>query len=247
MRRITTTMLAVTLVLALAASGWGQGLMYMPWETISPETESTPSWTGFTGLVLTPTALIAPAQEISSFFHQIRQADGNQEIYGATIGLLPSLEVGVARLSNVPQDTPDPSFASETVLNVKYTANIGGLFNNPAAPQMAIGIYDASDQVNRVNYVVLSHSLGLSAGSTSVLPNMTLHVGYGNAEHDGGALDGLFGGIDFVPSRGLLAQIEHDGQDINGVLRYFPADWISLDVGVVKSEYGYGLSVKTPF
>jgi len=247
MRYTTTVALAVSLIVMIAVTCSGQGFIYSPWEAAAPETEVTPSWYGFTGLVRTPTALISTPQKITGSAHQVEFDGDHHGVYGATVGLMPTLEIGAARVEDVLQDTPIPTYATETVVNVKYEANIGGLFNNPMAPKMAIGIFDIGDQINRTNYVVLSRSIGLAQGSASPLPQGNVHIGYASAERDPAGLDGIFGGIDFVAAQDTLAQIEYDGEDINGALRYYPAPWISLDAGMVNSELGYGFTINSGF
>lgn len=247
MRHTATLVLAASLMIALTAACWGQGFLYAPWEPAAPETEVAPSWYGFTGLVRTPTALISTPQRITGSVHQVEFDGDHHGVYGATVGLMPTLEIGAARVEDVLQDTPTPTYDNETVVNVKYKANIGGLFNNPAAPDMAVGIFDISDQFNRTNYVVLSRSIGLVQQSASPLPQGNVHIGYASAEREPAALDGIFGGIDFIAMKDTLAQIEYDGEDLNGALRYYPAPWVSLDAGIVNSELGYGFTINSGF
>ncbi len=247
MRHTATVALTVSLVIVLAAVCWGQGFIYGPWEVAPPESEPNPSWYGYTGLVRTPTALISTPQKITGVAHQVTLDDRDHNVYGATVGLMPALEIGAARIEDVLQDTPIPTYATETVVNVKYEANIGGLFNNPVAPKMAIGIFDISDHVNRTNYLVLSRSLDLAQASVSPLPQANVHIGYASAEREPAALDGIFGGIDFVAAQDTLAQIEYDGEDINAALRYYPARWISLDAGILNSELSYGFTINSGF
>jgi len=247
MRYTATVALTVSLIVMIAVTCSGQGFMYGPWEAITPEMEPNPSWYGFTGLVRTPTALIGSPQQVTGFAHKVTTEDRDHTIYGVTVGLTAGLEVGAAKIEGVPQDTIPLTYATETVVNVKYEANIGGLFNNPAAPTMAIGIFDVSDQFNRTNYVVLSRSIGLSAESVSPLPTASVHIGYGSSELDTGPLDGIFGGIDFVAMKGTLIQIEHDGENINAALRYYPAPWLALDAGILNSEFGYGFTMNSGF
>ena len=247
MRYTTTVALAVSLIVMIAVTCSGQDFMYVPWDVTPPGAEANPSWYGYTGLVRTPTALISTPQKLTGSAHQVEFGGEDRRVYAVTVGLMPTLEIGAARINNVLQDTPIPTYATETVVNVKYEANIGGLFNNPAAPQMAIGIFDISDQINRTNYLVLSRSIGLAQGSVSPLPQSNVHIGYASAEREPAVLDGIFGGIDFVVAQDTLAQIEYDGEDINGALRYYPAPWISLDAGMLNSELGYGFTINTGF
>jgi len=247
MRHTTTVALTVSLIVTIAATCSGQGFMYTPWEVTPPESQPGPSWYGYTGLVRTPTALISTPQKITGGAHRVELNSREHNVYAATVGLLPALEIGAARIEDVLQDTPIPSYATETVVNVKYEANIGGLFNNPVAPRMAIGIFDISDKVNRTNYLVLSRSISLVEGSASPLPQASVHIGYANAAHSPATLDGIFGGIDFVAAEDTLAQIEYDGKDINGALRYYPASWLSLDAGILNSELSYGFTINSGF
>lgn len=247
MRYTTTIGLTVSLVVMLAVTCLAQGFMYTPWDVPPPESQPGPSWYGYTGLVCTPTALISTPQKITGSAHRVEFDGDHYGVYGATVGLMPTLEIGAARIENVLQDTPIPSYATETVVNVKYEANIGGLFNNPVAPRMAIGIFDISDQVNRTNYFVLSRSISLTQGSASPLPQASIHIGYARATRNPATFDGLFGGIDFVAAQDMLAQIEYDGENINGALRYYPASWISVDAGMLNSEFGYGFTINSGF
>ncbi len=247
MRYTMAIALTVVVLAAMTTACWAQGFMYGPWEATAPELEPTPSWFGFTGLVRTPTALITAPQNLAAFGHQINFDSSDRRVYGLNMGLTSTLEIGAARVEDVFSPDPVPTYANETITNIKYEANIGGLFNNPAAPSMAIGIYDVADQINRVNYVVLSQAVGLSAETVSPLPKMNVHVGYGKAERSGGPLDGVFGGVDFIPFEGSLVQIEHDGEDVNGVLRYYPAAAVSLDIGLLNSELGWGFTINTGF
>ncbi len=247
MRHAATIALTVGLIVMIAVTCSGQGFMYAPWDVTPPGAEANPSWYGYTGLVRTPTALISTPQKMTGSAHQVEFDGEDRKVYAVTVGLMPTLEIGAARIKNVLQDTPIPTYATETVVNVKYEANIGGLFNNPAAPKMAIGIFDISDQMNRTNYLVLSRSIGLAQGSASPLPQGNVHIGYASAEREPAALDGIFGGIDFIAMADTLAQIEYDGEDINGALRYYPAPWISLDAGIVNSEFGYGFTINSGF
>jgi len=247
MRCTTTIGLTVSLIVMVAVTCSGQGFMYTPWDVTPPESQPSPSWYGYTGLVRTPTALISTPQKITGSAHQVKFDGDHHGVYGATVGLMPTLEIGAARIEDVLQDTPIPSYATETVVNVKYEANIGGLFNNPVAPRMAIGIFDISDHVNRTNYLVLSRSIGLAQGSASPLPQASIHIGYAKATRNPATLDGIFGGIDFVAAQDTLAQIEYDGEDVNGALRYYPASWISVDAGMLNSELGYGFTIDSSF
>ncbi len=239
--------LVAALVLAMSMTCWAQGFTYGAWQAPAAEQEPTASWFGFTGLVRTPSAVISPPQQLTGSVHEIKFGANDRRVYAVTVGVMPTLEVGAARMTNVPQINAETTYISETVVNLKYETNLGGLFNNPVAPTMAIGTFDIADKMNRVNYIVISQPTGLATESVSPLSNMNVNVGYGKAERNGGALDGLFGGIDFVPYPHALVQIEHDGKDVNSVLRYFPVPWLSLDVGKVSSETGWGVSVTSLF
>lgn len=246
MRKITVTVAAVVVLVALGTAGWSQGIFYGVWEEPGPEQGSMPSWYGSTGLIVTPTALTCPLHQVQAYWHQLEFDVKNQTIYGANVGLTENLEVGVAHFTDIPSRAPGPiTFTDESILNVKYQLDVGTLFDNPLAPDMALGVWDWANELNRVYYLVLSTQVPMVGETTT--RQMNVHVGFANNDRDSGPMDGIFCGVDLVPFEGGLLQLEYDGDDINGALRFYPARWISLDAGVVSDDLGWGVSLNTGF
>ena len=105
-------------------------------------------------------------------------------------------------------------------------------------------MWDCANELNRSYYLVLSKEVPVEEDTGRA---MSVHVGLGNNDRDGGPLDGIFGGVELVPFDESLLQIEYDGDDINGALRYYPASWISLDIGIISDDFGWGVSASTSF
>lgn len=206
---------------------------------------TTASWYGSTGLIVTPSAYIAPLLRVNGGYHQVQLDDYDQDLYSANVAVLSDLEVGISRVNNVVKPDTEGT-VNETVFNAKYRLPLGQWLGvGSVAPQVAVGVWDLSDQVNRDYYLVVSQSFGLSRS----LPytNVAAHVGYGQRELAGGSLDGLFAGFEFTPTQSTLLQVEYDADAWNAALRYQPIEWATVDVGVLDGEFGYGLSAVTAF
>ncbi len=241
MRKVRPTLAAVVVLLALASAGWSQGILYGVWEEPGPERGPIPSWYGSTGLIVTPTALTCPDRQVQAYWHQM-EFDQEQRVMGVNVGLTPNLEVGAARIKDVagPQ-----GYVDETILNVKYKLDVSSLFDNPLAPDVAIGVWDWANDLNRAYYLTMSKQVPLVEETTS--RQMNVHVGIANNDRDSGPMDGVFCGVDLVAFARGLVQIEYDGDDINGAVRYCPAPWVSLDAGIVSDDFGWGVSLNTNF
>lgn len=246
MRQTTVTLAAVVVLLTLATLCWAQGIFYGVWEEPGAEQESVSSWYGSTGLIVTPTALICPLHQIQGYAHQMEFDIKNQTILGANVGITPDLEVGVTHFTDIPSRAPGPvTFTDETIINVKYRMDVGGWFNNPLVPDVSFGVWDWANDLNRSYYLVMSKEVPMTEEAMG--RQMNVHIGIGNNDRDSGPLDGFFGGLDLVPFENSLLQIEYDSDDLNGALRYYPAPWISLDMGLVSDNLGWGVSAATNF
>ena len=98
MRYTATIALTVGLIVMIAVTCSGQDFMYVPWDVTPPGPEANPSWYGYTGLVRTPTALISTPQKITGCAHQVEFDGEDHNVYGVTVGLMPTLEIGAARI-----------------------------------------------------------------------------------------------------------------------------------------------------
>jgi len=115
MSRLVVTLALVVMfsVLVLAASAASGG--YGSWEAAAPTGQSPTSYLGPTGLLITPTALIAPPLEGAAFYHVIESEPRRQAFWGATLGLPDGFELTGTQLVNVEPLLSSPGvFRSET-------------------------------------------------------------------------------------------------------------------------------------
>jgi len=240
-------LLAVTIAcLGLVASVSAQTVSVEDWDATVQGNVSTASWYGSTGLILTPSAEIGPPMKLQGGMHRIELDDTTQSVYNVNVAITADLEFGVARLEDIrPQGIIAEGLTDENVLNAKYNVDLGPWLGLDATPQVAIGVWDLSDQLNRAFYVVASKEFALREEGT--FSQFKLHVGFGQTEHSAGALDGLFCGIEFVPFANAIVQAEYDAEDINANLRFFLTEWLSADVGVIDGDFAWGASARTAF
>jgi hypothetical protein len=230
-------------VLVLAACA--QSDPYGAWEGPPASNQPTTSYLGHTGLLVTPTAMIASPLAGAVYYHAVHSQPRRQAFYGATLGLPGDLEITGIRMVNVePLLTSPDVFRSETVLSAKYQVPLAKLVRSSRAPKVGVGVFDVSDQVARSWYLVLSQSLNLEENPHSPL---TLHLGYAKKDEGGGRLDGIFAGMDFALSDEALFQAEYDGDNLNAGVRYYPVQWISVDGGVVAGNFAWGATVNSEF
>lgn len=233
-------------VVGLAATAGAQTIPILDWSVASPEQHPTSSWYGSTGLVRIPTAMIAPPLRITAGAHRVEFDEDRQDVLTANVALLSDLEFGVTRVGNMrPPGEGAHALSDEFLFNAKYRINMGGLLDLVAAPQLAVGVWDASDRYNRALYVALSQNIPL--GSLGAPSSVNAHIGFGRTEHRTGALDGMFFGVDFSPFPRALLQVEYDAEDFNAAMRYYVSEWLSLDVGVVDGSFGWGVSARAGF
>ena len=71
------------------------------------------------------------------------------------------------------------------------------------------------------------------------------HLGFGDNEEEGGALDGVFGGVDFTVNKQAIIQTEYDGEHFNALVRWKIGHRLSVDGGAVDGDFTYGISFNT--
>jgi hypothetical protein len=214
---------SVAAILALClwiAGAHAQTIGVSEWAGGHAASEPTPSWYGNTGLVLTPTAVINSPLRASGCYHRVNGDVATQSAYDANVALTSGFEVGVARLTNVPPQTPlGGLLTSQTVVNAKLALDLANWFKVIGGPDVAVGVWDATNKVNRAFYVVASKQLTLKEGP---MGKIGLHLGLGSSSIKHGMLDGVFGGVDLEPFDSALVQLEYDANHFNADLRYFP-------------------------
>ncbi len=163
----------------------------------------------------------------------VEEGDNVNVVY-ANAGLLPRLEIGVAR-----EDFEEGE--AETLVNAK----LGLLHPIPGKISLAVGMIDITDQIDRSAYAVLSHTLGaglLMRRGTVTSPR--LHVGIG-----GGRFDGLFGGLSATVDGRVQVLAEYDGDDVNLAATWPVATNLTGTVAVLNGldDLGAGLALSSPW
>ena len=246
MSRLVLTLALVVLFSVLAFAASADSGTYGTWSASAVSGAPTASYLGQTGLLITPTALVAPSLEGSIFYNKIESDPRRQAFYGVVLGLPEGLEASAVRLINVEPPASDPSdYRSVTCVNAKYQIPLDRLVAASSLwPKVALGVFDATDQVARVWYITLSRSFTITENPHSPL---NLHLGYGNKNRGSGRLDGVFGGADFAVTADTLLQAEYDGNSLNAGVRYYPAKWACLDLGVVAGDLAWGGTINDEF
>jgi hypothetical protein len=192
--------------------------------------------------MITPTAMVAAPLKAGVYFHELR-SDPDQSFYGATLGLPGGLEISGVHLENLePLPSAPTVHPDATVLNAKYQVPLGDWLNAPQAPKVAVGVFDASNEVNRTFYLALSKGFTIPQSNNTAL---NVHLGYGHANHDDTRLDGLFAGFDFAPFSKAVVQVEYDAKTVNADIRLYPMPWLSLDAGEVANDLAFGLTLRS--
>lgn len=200
---------------------------------------TTSSWFGNVGLVRIPSAFAPPKGGVTVSGHWIDSDPDSTMVANVNYGLLDYVEVGGAWI--------DPPVGDATVIgNVKVRLPIAKWLDDVDLPDVAVGAFDITDEINRSLYVVASKTFKIDPDNANS-PRLNLHLGFARNEFDGGPLDGLFGGVEAsIMQRGLI-QAEFDGDDFNADFRYNVTKKVSVDVGVLDGDLGAGATFRSPF
>lgn len=191
---------------------------------VSSQVAASPAYFGYTGLMMTPTADTLRSGG-TAFNAVILNNNNNTSFLSANFGLMDSLEVGAAMIS---QDHGD----SKGIVNGKFQL----LKETTATPALAIGISDLADQLDSTLYIVGSKSL---SGQWSP----RLHVGVGS-----GRLNGLFAGLSATVSDRMQLMAEYDTNDLNFGLQFAATNSLRLHAGIIGGDHlGLGLSYNARF
>lgn len=209
--------LLVVASLALGGAAWGDASLFGP-----------------TGLLAIPTAELLGMTQWNVGASAIWIGDNDADVLYGNMGLLPRLEVGVAR-------TDFDQGEAETLVNAK----LGLLHAVPGEVSLAVGVVDLTDQMDRSVYVVLSHTLGagvLMRKGTVTSPQV--HVGIG-----GGRFDGLFAGLSATVEERVKVMAEYDGDDINLGATWPLAPNLTGTLAVLNGldDLGAGLTLSSPW
>lgn len=234
MRAAITVVVALLLVAAMSTA-FAQSYVSV-WEDSSAGMASTSSWFGNVGMVVTPTAMTPPASGVTATYHRIERDAEDVNVWGVNFGITDALEAGASRIDIAGNGT-------ETVGNLKLKLDAASWLGQPEFPELAVGVFDLSDQIDRAYYLVLSKSFELTGSSSKI----NLHLGFADNETDSGSLDGLFGGLEFQALKLGVVQAEYDGDAFNAALRYNASRTLQLDLGVLDGDFGYGATYRSQF
>lgn len=176
-------------------------------------TFASPSFRGYTGLVVIPTAdtlnqgefNMGVMTEDTSHFHA-------NDIFG-NYSSVNNLEVGFnSRLSDSSSDDSDNE--RETLINAKYRF----IPETETSAGVACGLIDLTNEIESTAYVVASKSLarGLNIFDSEVT-SLRGHIGIG-----GGSLDGLFLGLSAFAGNRVMFSFEWDSKNVNLGFRFTP-------------------------
>ncbi len=195
-----------------------------------PEPEPEPiNWanhSGMTGFIITPWAGVQPESHIEAgYTYMPKKWAYNQEgtergvyhneIYYASLGLLPRLEIGL-RITRTPGYNPfgDIDLSSQLTTDTDHMASfkVGLLEPKPGRPGLAVGVED-------IQGTRRYHSAYLVAGLPHEIFRVQSRFSLGYASRVFTAsryvLDGVFGAIEVSPWRAVAARFEYDTEKIN--------------------------------
>ncbi len=231
--------LAVALTCLIAAACCAQGSYVSVWGAEDQSQQSTSSWYGNVGLIVTPSAYTPPASAATIGGHWVDRAPDATWVANVNFGLTRDLEIGGAWIEQ-------PNADAEVVVNAKYHVDAAKLLGEANLPDMAVGVFDVADEINRSIYLVFSKSFRVDSSKPDGA-RINLHAGWGVAEQDGGPLDGFFGGVEFRALKDALVQAEFDGDAFNADIRYNVTPAVSVEVGVLDGDLGAGLTYRSQF
>jgi len=220
-------------------SAWAGPSVVSIWGEEAGVGQMTSSWFGSTGLIATPTAAALPPGSATIAAHWVDSQPDDTTVVTVNFGLVKDLEVGGTWMQWGDDE-------SEVTANIKYRLDVGKWLGVPDMPEMAVGVWDLPNQVNRAWYVVLSKSVPVDPTQVTGA-QIQLHLGWGQSKVNGGMLDGVFGGVEFSAFKFGLLQAEYDGDKFNAAFRYNLTKELSLDVGLVDERLGAGASYRTKF
>lgn len=212
-------LLGIMLCLALMAAAVGSA-------------QASPSFRGYSGLVVVPTADTLNMGEFSFGAMAEDVGDFDASDLFVNYGPADNLEIGFNSISLSGVDD------RETIINTKYRF----LTESETKPGIAFGLIDLTNEIEATGYMVASKSLarGVSIFDNDIT-NMRGHIGFG-----GGRLDGLFLGLSAFVGNRVMFSLEWDSKDTNLGFRFTPVRGLRLhaalfDVGG-RDDFGLGIS-----
>lgn len=191
-----------------------------------------PSLLGFTGLLATPTAETLGDGDYNFGINTTNLDDLDDFSYYANFGLADGLEVGVLLWRPDSEPVSTASFRSggnETFIQLKKSLVVEGMGN----PDVAVGVFDVTDEVETTVYGVATWEQGRSVGTVEGrdVRFLNLHAGF-----SAGQLQDAFVGAEllFGPRVGILGEWI-DGE-VNVGARFRPVPDINVDLGLLDGD-----------
>ena len=196
-----------------------------------------PSFRGYTGLVLIPTAETLNKGEYNFGLMTEDTSKFEANDIFANYGPTDCLEIGFNSFQIRGADT------RETLINAKYQL----MPETESKAGVAFGLIDLTNEVEATAYTVVSKSLarGVSVFDSDII-NIRGHIGFG-----GGALNGLFVGASAFAGNRVMFSAEWDSSDVNIGFRFTPVKGLRLhaawfDVGS-GDNIGLGVSYQKTY
>ena len=178
---------------------------------------ATPTFYGYSGLFLCPTADVLPEDGLGVQLGTMDKDDFDLEYWSIAVGAGNGVEAGFVKVQ------PNPPVQEYTVLHGKFLIRPGG----DGRPAIAAGIFDPTDELDSTVYIVASQEtsrpLGTARGKDAVL--FRAHAGFG-----GGFLDGFFFATEVSLGDKLDLIGEWVNSDFNAGGRFHFGDDVTADV-----------------
>lgn len=176
--------------------------------------QGSPSFRGYTGLVLIPTSdtLNKGEYNFGLMTEDTSKFEAN-DIF-ANYGPTDCLEVGIDSFQIRGADT------RETLVNAKYQL----MPETESKAGVAFGLIDLTDEVEATAYVVASKSIARDVNVfDNEITNVRGHIGFG-----GGRLNSLFVGASAFAGNRVMFSAEWDSTDVNLGFRFTPVKGLRL-------------------
>lgn len=195
-----------------------------------PGMAAIPSFLGYTGLVIVPTADVLSQSEWNAGAFVLALDGPDMNAYCANLGIAPTVEVGFTKLKLDDSEEVIAVDEGDGFIIVR-TGDADGTFLNgkfqflpetAAHPAIAAGVIDLTDEMETTVYAVASKSFGQCYRTAfGEITSPRFHAGVG-----GGLLSGIFGGVSAALGDRLFLMVEYDGDNFNAGARFsITEDW----------------------
>jgi len=191
-----------------------------------------PSLLGFSGLLETPTAETLGKSDYNFGINSTEAQDWDDYSYYVNFGLSDGLEAGIMLWRPDQGALNTESFrrgGDETFLHIKKSLVLEGAGN----PDVAVGVFDLTDEVETTVYGVATWAQGRSVGTFEGrdLHFLNLHAGFA-----AGQLQDVFIGAELLFGTRVRIMGEWLDGSVNVGARFRPLADINVDVGLLDGD-----------